>query len=404
MNFVVDSFFEDVRDGGSRIGAQVDGKKVWVESGNTSLRNAAEAYGCAFLIPALLQGLTFKLTEPVCSQWEKNVQELTEMLGEAWGCATTLPIELTTHKREGASGRKRAQFFSAGVDSFYELLTAKVAPDALISVHGFDINLSESLRYEQLKRSVEEICNEKKVESVFLTTNIRDNSIISSVSWDDAHGGVLAAIAHFLSGQFHTVVIPPSFAQSSWRSLWGSHWKIDPLWSSNIVKLEHGDASSTRAERIRRISQEPLAQRHLRVCWSERVQHGNCSSCSKCVRTMAVLHDCGQLENFSVFDSSVPIWERIDALPYVALTVTYDELLEKGVEPKFESAIRRLIKRSHGVALRAEYSLAHNKDLVEANLELENQIRSLQATINGMSNSRVWKAGKVLRHVRRLLK
>ena len=119
---------------------------------------------------------------------------------------------------------------------------------------------------------------------------------------------------------------------------------------------------------------------------------------------MAVLHDCGQLERFSVFDSSVPIWERIDALPYVALTVTYDELLEKGVEPKFERAIRRLIKRSHGVALRAEYAVAHNKDLMEANAELERQLRLHQDIIQGMSNSRIWKAGKVLRHVRRLLK
>lgn len=119
---------------------------------------------------------------------------------------------------------------------------------------------------------------------------------------------------------------------------------------------------------------------------------------------MAVLHDCGQLENFTVFDSSVPIWDRIDQLPFVAVTVTYDELIEKGVEPKLEQAIRRLIKRSHGVALRAEYAIAHNKDLLEANAELEKQLRSLQETIGAMSNTRVWKAGKVFRHFRKLLK
>lgn len=118
---------------------------------------------------------------------------------------------------------------------------------------------------------------------------------------------------------------------------------------------------------------------------------------------MAVLHDCGQLENFTAFDSSIPIWDRIDQLPFVAATVTYDELIEKGVEPKLEKAIRRLIKRSHGVALRAEYALAHNRDLVEANEQLEKELRSLQQTIGEMSNTRVWKAGKVLRLVRGLL-
>ncbi len=119
---------------------------------------------------------------------------------------------------------------------------------------------------------------------------------------------------------------------------------------------------------------------------------------------MAVLHDCGQLENFTVFDSSVPIWDRIDQLPFAAATITYDELIEKGVEPRLEKAMRRLIKRSYGVALRAEYALAHNKDLVEANEQLEKQLRSLQETIGEMSNTRAWKAGKVFRHFRGLLK
>jgi hypothetical protein len=39
---------------------------------------------------------------------------------------------------------------------------------------------------------------------------------------------------------------------------------------------------------------------------------------------MAVLHDCGQLHNSPVFDTSVPIWQRIDELPYVTRTASFD--------------------------------------------------------------------------------
>jgi hypothetical protein len=325
------------------------------------------------------------------------------LLGEAWGCTTVLPIEAQTAERTASEGRLRGQFFSGGVDSFYELLRAEKKPDALICLQGFDMDLGETARYDRLKATVNEICADKKLESVFLRTNIKQHSVIDGISWDDAHGGVLAAIGHLLSEKFDAVVIPPSWTQSSWRTLWGSHWRIDPLWSSKILNVVHGDATATRTSRIMEVSTEPLVQRHLRVCWSNRVASGNCSACAKCVRTMAVLHYCGQLENFTVFDTSVPIWDRLDQVPFVSGTSTYDELLDKGVEPKFEQAIRRLIKRSYGVALRTEYLLAHNNDLREANQDLEKQLQELQKTVSGMSNSRVWKAGKVFRRFRRML-
>ncbi len=400
----VESFVDEKLDGFWRSSALFDGEKVWFESEDTPLNISGEVIGCAALIPVLLQGLQLELKEPVCAVWKENVQQLTTMLGQAWGCTAVLPIKAETEERTAANGRLRGQFFSGGVDSFYELITAEKVPDALICLQGFDMGLGETARYERLKETVKEICSDKKLESVFLRTNIKQHTIIDGVSWDDAHGGVLAAIGHLLSNKFEAVVIPPSWAQSSWRSLWGSHWRIDPLWSSKVLQVEHGNATTTRSERIRRIAAEPLVQKHLRVCWSSRATSGNCSACAKCVRTMAVLHDCGELENFSVFDASVPIWDRIDQVPFVSETNTYDGLLEKGVEPKFEQAIRRLIKRSHGVALRAEYLMAHNSDLREANQDLEKQLQELQHTLLGMTNSRVWKAGKVFRRLRKSLK
>lgn len=403
MTCTIENFVDERLEGIWRSSALIGGEPVWFECPSVQTKVTGEAIGSAVLIPALLQGLQFQIGSPVCEQWKENVLRLVELLCESWGYQSVFPLATETIDRKAAEGRLRGQFFSCGVDSFYELLTAERAPDALICLQGFDMHIEDDRRFAHLKQAVTEICRQRNLETVFLRTNARENNLIGGISWDDAHGGVLAAIGHVLSSRFHTVVIPPSWGQSSWRSLWGSHWKIDPLWSSSCLSVEHGNASDTRANRIKRIAVEPLAQKHLRVCWSDRAVAGNCSACAKCVRTMAVLHDCGQLENFSVFDNTLPIWDRIDRIPFVSLTVTYDELLEKGVEPKMDAAIRRLIKRSQGVALQSEYLFAHNRDLIEANQDLEKQVRSLQQVIDGMSRTRVWKAGKVLRGFRKLL-
>lgn len=150
------------------------------------------------------------------------------------------------------------------------------------------MDLSQTFKFEQLKRSVQAVCAKRQIESVFLRTNIREEPIISAVSWDDAHGGVLAAIAHLLSSRFHTVVIPPSFGPSSWRSLWGSHWRIDPLWSSKAMRIVHGDAASTRAARIRLVSTEPLVLAR-----------------SACAQWLS----CTIADSWSVFLSSIPAFQ-----------------------------------------------------------------------------------------------
>lgn len=404
MLLEIDGALDEKLDGVWRSSVNFDGKRIWFETTDAELSSSGEAFGSAVLIPVLLQGLQVRLDKPVCAQWKANASQLTKMLGEVWGCATDLPIACQTVERTASDGRLRAQFFSGGVDSFYELMTAKTPPEALICLQGFDMGLDDSDRFQLLKKTVQQLCSEREIEPIFLRTNIKHHPVVAGVSWDDAHGGVLAAIGHLLSRKVHSVVIPPSWSQSNWRALWGSHWKIDPLWSSKTMSVVHGDASNSRSERIKAIASDPFVQQHLRVCYSSRQKSGNCSQCAKCVRTMAVLHYFGELEKFSVFDHSLSIYDRIDQLPFVSATVTYDELLENGVEPKLESAIRRLIKRSQGVSLRTEYLLAHNYDLTEANQDLEKQLVEVHKTLAAMSNSRVWKAGRVFRSVRRILR
>jgi len=57
----------------------------------------------------------------------------------------------------------------------------------------------------------------------------------------------------------------------------------------------------TRLEKLNRIAEEPIAQRHLHVCVKSSV--GNCLRCGKCVRTIAALYALEKLDCFyQVFD------------------------------------------------------------------------------------------------------
>lgn len=396
--------------GSNRVLACVDGFEVWFESLDLPMQANPEAYASAFVIPCLLRQVQLTIDEPLCSKWYTNVCELLKILSESWGQHLNLPQTAQITDAGTASSEARAQFFSGGVDSFYALFKAKNRVDYLVTVQGFDMGLDDSIRFEHLKDSLNEVAHHFGAEPCTVRTNLRQHPLISSVSWDDAHGGALAAVGHLLSEQIGSVVIPPSWSDKNFQSLWGTHWSLDHLWSSSSFSVIHGDASLSRVERIKAIAHEPLVQRHLRVCYDNSTPYGNCSRCPKCVRTMAVLHHCGKLQNFPVFDSSVPIWQLIDELPSVSLTSSYDELLESDIEPKLRSAILRLLKRRSRALVEAEiavaqnqYLLAHNQQLAVANKELESELRRLQSEIQAMANSRVWQAGNMLRRCRELL-
>jgi hypothetical protein len=364
-----------------------------------------------------MQELSLSINEPVCATWYSNIAELTKIVSENWGSPARLPQ--VTHLAEPArnAATARAQFFSGGVDSFFALITAQTPVDYLVTVQGFDVNLDDAVRFEHLDATLRQVASHYHAKPCIVRTNVRAHPVVSRVSWDDAHGGTLAAVGHLLAGEIGSIVIPPSWSAGTWHSLWGTHWTLDPLWSSSTLSVIHGDASQTRGNRIRAIADEPLVQKHLRVCFENRAPYGNCSECAKCVRTMAVLHDWGRLEKFSVFDSSVPIWDRIDALPYVTQSAAYDELLERGVEPRLESAIRRLLKRRDNALLTAETTQyhnqqfqirnrilqSHNQQLLSANIDLEQELRRLQAEIAGMAGSRIWRTGNVIRRFKNSL-
>ena len=76
-----------------------------------------------------------------------------------------------------------------------------------------------------------------------------------------------------------------------------------PLIQTERIELIYDGAQYRRTEKIIRISDWSIAQRHLNVCLTEKNTAENCTLCEKCLRTVFVIDVIGKLDEFSqVFD------------------------------------------------------------------------------------------------------
>ena len=330
----------------SRVSAKVNGEPVWFESADTTLQPTPEAFACAFLIPALHRGARLVVDVPVCRTWRANAAMLSHVLNEWWRYPIVEPI--VTEARQ--SSRRRiegtALCFSGGVDSSYTLLRGPHPIDVLISVHGFDVPLTDSLRMDVFHTSLKAAAFATGTRPFLVRTNIREHSLFRKTPWERSHGGALAAIGHLLMRSVGRLVIAAS--QPYCLDLpWGSHWRTDELWSSERLHVVHSGAGAWRSDKLREIASEPLIQEHLRVCWENRAPWGNCSRCEKCLRTMLVLAQAGQLEPFSVFEHK-DLALRVDQLPCISrdLEPVYERLLNGGLTPEVARSVKNLLRRT----------------------------------------------------------
>ena len=328
-----------------RVSAEVDGAPVWFESADCSLAPSVEALGSAFLIPALERGARLELPAPVSGVWLTNLAGLVPILNEWWRYPEILPA-VPAVASGGASPRAgTALCFSGGVDSFHSLLRGGHRVDLLVLVQGFDIGLDDEARLAAFEPSFRAIARACGARAVVVRTNLRQHPLFGCAPWERTHGGALAAVGHLLADHAGRLIISSSYTYEE-QLPWGSHWRTDPLWSSDRLSIVHLGASLWRDEKLEAIAEEELVRRHLRVCWENRSPEGNCSRCDKCVLTMLMLHVSGRLEAFSVFDHPASIAERLDAVPRTGWFRHYARLLDRGLEPDVDRAVRRLLRRS----------------------------------------------------------
>ncbi len=165
------------------------------------------------------------------------------------------------------------------------------------------------------------------------------------MNWERSHGGAIASAGHLIDRVAGTLAISSGVNRERAHP-WGSHWQLDPLWSSSALCVRHVADDIWHNAKLRRLAADPLAQRHLRVCWEHRTGELNCSRCEKCLITMTVLADTGRLGRFANFDGPETLPERIAALHSTRYLYGWGRVLDEGLDPALAEEVALLLERS----------------------------------------------------------
>lgn len=205
-------------------------------------------------------------------------------------------------------GQRLAAFFSGGVDSMWTALdqpTPAADTRDLITVHGFDIPLSEEQAFNAIAARFAPWARSWGGTLVPLRTNFR-LAPTGAVPWGElAHGCALIAAGLLLSPRYDVVRIAATGGVRDPHP-WGSHLQTDPLLGSSRTRIEHHGAEATRWQKVERIAADDAALSLLRVCWRSQSDR-NCGHCSKCLRTMALLELFGALQRAPTFPDRLPL-------------------------------------------------------------------------------------------------
>ncbi len=275
-----------------------------VDLGNVSL-----AIG---MLTAMRRGATLRLEQPASPTLLASMPQY-QAVFTTWYPELLQRIEV--HAEAGIDERPRgageATFFTAGVDSFDTLLQNRATITALIYVSGFDIPLTRPDALDRTRQHLVAVAEAAQVELLEVESSIR--TLFAGVGdWGRmTHGAALASVALALAALGIGTVRIPSGKSYAQIDPWGSQPLIDPLWSTEVMRVVHDGADAPRTGKIARIAHEPLVHEHLRVCWVQ-FDADNCGHCIKCSRTRLLFEavDAGHL--LRTFPGTISLASMLD--------------------------------------------------------------------------------------------
>ena len=330
-----------------RVSADVDGIPLWFESEDLNLAAAPEAFGSALLLVSLHHRRKLVIDAPVSATWLENIQKLFPIWRDWWGYKPIMPDLVARTDSLAAPREAKALLFSGGVDSFYSVLNAP-RHDFLVSIHGFDIPLTDRARMEVLRASLNEVSKSIGARSIVIRTNFREHPVAGrGPLWERSHGGVLAAFGHVLREHAGQLSVSSSYGMKN-PLPWGSSFMTDPFFSSDKMRVSPFGEDVRREQKIPAIAHDPLVRKHLRVCWKNRDGLVNCSRCGKCLVTMVSLAEAGVLNEFAVFDDEEALISRLNETRFLwKHNNPMHRAVQRGkLNPRLADAALRLVKRS----------------------------------------------------------
>ena len=311
----------------------------------------------AALLPCMKRGESIHVDGTISEQLYRNTQKIMNLvLGWNLGLKR-ITITATKIKKDASKPKYAGTFFSGGVDSFYTYLKHRRSISHFILIHGFDIELKNTILFKKVLKNVEAIAKEAKTKVIAVETNIT-SVIESKLIWDYSHGGALAAVAMMFRRSLKDVYIS-SAVRKDQLFPYGTHPDLDPLWSTENQAIHHDGTEYTRFEKVlKRISKSPLALKHLRVCNQNIKGSYNCSKCFKCLVTMIQLESAGVLEKVPTFSHALDL-DKVRAMRYdyklkynLLVEVCLDKLQKDKREIPLQEAIIESLRESKKTSLK----------------------------------------------------
>ena len=220
-------------------------------------------------------------------------------------------------------GDRSALLFSGGIDAFATYLRIKDKNPILATVHGADIELKDTVQWNNFRAFLDSESFLSSNEKTFIGSNLRTfytyrvQLMLKDIGWWGKIQHGLALIGS-LAPLSYTRGISEIYIASSYTKAidisWGSTPEIDNITSWGGIKVNHDGYELKRQDKVDLIAE--YARDHntpfrLRVCYSERRKGFNCNQCEKCYRTILGLILAGQNPNQFGFEVNARVYDDI---------------------------------------------------------------------------------------------
>ena len=277
-----------------------------------------EPFLCALLVPAMSEGVPLRSRLPVSPALLRGFRRAQVALKTMYpGLLRVVPVEAETRTLAlPRESRRMGSFFSAGVDSFYTVLSNLEDPKPgypplthAVFMRGLETELEQEEGVEEAAVLVREAAAALGLELIEGESNMRS---YFSVEWGPWNGTGLAATAHALGGGFEVFLIPAGARYWTVGPPIGSHPLIDESCGTEWLRIHHDGAHVGRPYKVATlVGRSEVALSHLRICTVNRGAAYNCGSCAKCLRTMVAMEAAGVLERARTLPTRLPVgWQR----------------------------------------------------------------------------------------------